>query len=144
MPTTDTITEEEVKELEELLFMLPQPIVGTKIREIEYKSTIKMWDLLPRLLKSWRIFHGIVRADDERLLAACNKVGIPPMECDTADHLADLILEMRDELSKKDAVIEKMREVLDFYANWSDAAVYLRDSGMQALQCLEWVKKELS
>lgn len=36
-------------------------------------------------------------ADDARLLAASEKVGRPPMGCDTADDLADAILGLREE-----------------------------------------------
>ncbi len=43
------------------------------------------------------IWHlkGAMKADDERLVAASDKAGIPYVGCDTADHLADIILELK-------------------------------------------------
>lgn len=47
------------------------------------------------------IWHlkGAMKADDERLVAAALKAGIPYFGCDTADQLAETIIEQRAEIT---------------------------------------------
>jgi len=47
------------------------------------------------------LLRGADRAAGERQIAAAQKVGEPPFGCDTADHLADLLLAARAELSQE-------------------------------------------
>lgn len=46
-----------------------------------------------------KILEGTIKADDERLLTAGQRVGIV-LGCDTAEHMADEILDFRDKLNK--------------------------------------------
>ena len=41
------------------------------------------------------LIRGAMAADAERLLAASERIGMVPMGCDTADHMADVILLLR-------------------------------------------------
>jgi len=50
-----------------------------------------------------RTAMAITAQDDARLLAASEKVGEPPFGCDTADHLADVVLELRAALRERES-----------------------------------------
>jgi hypothetical protein len=43
--------------------------------------------------------QGAIRADEERSTRAAERVGAIPFGCDTADHLAELVLELRAQLA---------------------------------------------
>jgi len=61
-----------------------------------------------------------MRADDERLEAAANKAGVPYFGCDTADHLADVIIEQRLEiavLKRKISTLKDQAEDRDDYGS---------------------------
>jgi hypothetical protein len=66
---------------------------------------------LPELLadlKQMENLKGVIAADDERLLKACERVGIGTMGCDTADHLADMILGLRVDLKRYREALERI------------------------------------
>jgi len=48
-----------------------------------------------RLQEELQLTRGAMAADDERLRAAAAKAGVTDFGCDTADHLADRILELQ-------------------------------------------------
>jgi hypothetical protein len=60
---------------------------------------------------------GTIQADDERLIKAAEKAGITYMGCDTADWLAETVVELRGELGTKEAAIAFLRESLRM-SNW--------------------------
>ena len=47
--------------------------------------------------EKWGELREVMAQDDARLLSASEKVGEPPFGCDTADHLAECVLEARAE-----------------------------------------------
>ena len=55
---------------------------------------------------------GTIAADDERLVKAAEKAGITYMGCDTADWLAETVVELMAELGTKEAAIAFLRESL--------------------------------
>ena len=48
-----------------------------------------------RLTAEAVLLKGCIASDDERSIAAALKADVPPMGCDTADHLADIVLALR-------------------------------------------------
>lgn len=54
--------------------------------------------------------RSAMKCDDDRLRAASEKVGRPPMGCDTADDLADTILGLR---AQRGALIVALRDLID-------------------------------
>jgi hypothetical protein len=54
-------------------------------------------------LKTIIALRGTQDADDSRLLAATERVGMTPVGCDTADRLADEVLELRAQLDRSQA-----------------------------------------
>jgi len=52
-------------------------------------------DEIERLKAELQLTRGAMVADDERLRAAAVKAGVTDFGCDTADHLADRILELQ-------------------------------------------------
>lgn len=51
-------------------------------------------------------YKQIIANHDAALLAAATKAGIPPMDCDTADWLAEEIVKLRAQIAVKDAALE--------------------------------------
>jgi len=60
-------------------------------RDVEYVRA----DEIERLKAELQLTRGAMVADDERLRAAAVKAGVTDFGCDTADHLADRILELQ-------------------------------------------------
>jgi len=58
------------------------------------------------------LLKGAIKADDERLLQATKRINSPPWGCDTAEHLADEILELRAENARLKKTISELYERL--------------------------------
>lgn len=56
-------------------------------------------ELLAKVTEEVKTLRGAIAAQDARDLAACERVGIPPQGCDTADELADEVLGLKAELA---------------------------------------------
>jgi len=60
-----------------------------------------------------QLLRGAMAADDARLLAASERVGAVPMGSDTADHMADVILQLKDDLRRERGLLGNARAALE-------------------------------
>ena len=70
---------------------------------------------LEELMGEIATLKGSIAADDERLVKAAERAGIPYFSCDTAEHLADTVIELRADL---DRAREALKICIDDLVEW--------------------------
>lgn len=63
-----------------------------------------------------QLLEGAASADAARNLAATERVGLPPFDCDTPEHLADEILELRTQLATARLLLKHADRIVAFLA----------------------------
>lgn len=69
-----------------------------KIMIEAHKGLLQIKEYTDALIEENRLLKGSIRAQDERNLRATESVGMTPWGCDTPEHLAWEIMELRAEL----------------------------------------------
>lgn len=69
-----------------------------KIMIEAHKRLLKLREYTEVLIEENRLLKDSIRVQDERDLRATERVGMPPWGCDTSEHLAEEIIELRAEL----------------------------------------------
>ncbi len=111
----------------------------------------------PRLLKEWREMKTLSFMEDGRLRAFCEGLEMQNMDKLMTGEIADFfkigqVMSSRiKQLAQKDAVIEKMKKVLEFYSDENNTVRECRvgntlcanvELSKPARQCLEEIKGE--
>lgn len=99
--------------------------------EIEaYKTSMtELVDANRQIQTDLQLTRGAMQADDERLAQATVRIGLEGFNCDAPDRMADIILALRDTVSRQAASLESQGEKLDAMPDEVEGAF---DSGIKA------------
>ena len=108
------------------------PFVKTRILQTQKEARVIL-NRVAELEEQNKLLFGVQKAQDERLNAAAERVGLEPSGCDTADWLAELVLEKEQRIKDLETALKLASTMLFDERSEIKFWQYLEDRGIELI-----------